>query len=173
MAAIDPANGPRRLPLAFLRSHPAHLIALGFGAGLLRPAPGTWATAVTWLLFVALGQVLELSAPAQILIGTIALGLGTWAAVRTGAALGRHDAGEIVVDEMAAFWWVLALLPATGQPWLLQTLAFLLFRMFDILKPAPIGWVERRWPNALGVMLDDLAAGAYTLLVIALWTRLP
>jgi phosphatidylglycerophosphatase A len=173
MAAIDPAHFPRRPGPAFLLSHPAHLIALGFGAGLLRPGPGTWGTAAGWLMFVALQQALHPSVLALTLIGAVGLGVGTWAAGRAGAALGRPDAGEIVIDEIVAFWWVLVLLPAAPSPWIAQLAAFLLFRLFDIFKPAPIGWLERRWPSAVGVMLDDLAAAASALLVIALWIRLP
>src|SRR5690348_14296666 len=173
MAAIDPPQLPRRPGAAFLRSHPAHLIALGFGSGLLRPGPGTWGTAASWLAFVALGRAVELSTPAQVLIGVAALGVGTWAAGRAGSALGQPDAGEIVIDEIAAFWLVLALLPTGEHPWAMQAVAFVLFRLFDILKPAPIGWVERRWPGAVGVMADDLMAAAYALLVIELWIRLP
>ena len=173
MAAIDPSDLPRRPGPAFLRSHPAHLIALGFGSGLLRPGPGTWGTAASWLAFVVLGQALELSVMARVLIGVVGLGVGTWAAARAGAALGQPDAGEIVIDEIVAFWWVLTLLPHAERPWVPQTAAFLLFRLFDILKPVPIGWVERRWPNAVGVMLDDLLAAAYALGVIELWMRLP
>jgi len=173
MAAIDPTDLPRRPGPAFLRSHPAHLIALGFGSGLLRPGPGTWGTAASWLAFVVLAQGLDLSTVARVLIGVAGLGVGTWAAARTGAALGQPDAGEIVIDEIVAFWWVLPLLPHGERLWVLQTVAFLLFRLFDILKPVPIGWVERRWPNAVGVMLDDLLAAAYALGVIELWIRLP
>ena len=154
-----------------MRSHPAHLVALGFGTGLLRPGPGTWGTAAAWLLFAALR--LQLSDSTRALIGVVGFGLGIWAARRAGAALGRHDAGEIVIDEMVAFWWVLTLLPQAGQSWMMQMAAFLLFRLFDIAKPAPIGWLERRWPDAVGVMVDDLMAAAYTLLVIELWTQLP
>src|ERR1700741_2435168 len=138
MAAIDPAHPTSRLDAAFLRAHPAHLIALGLGTGLLRPGPGTWATAATWLAFAGLGWALELSATAQVLVGVAGLALGTWAARRTGADLGRPDAGEIVIDEIVAFWWVLTLLPSGAEPWLLQAVAFLLFRLFDILKPEPI-----------------------------------
>jgi len=172
MAAIDPADQPAKPGAAFLRSHPAHLIALGFGAGLLRPGPGTWGTAAGWLAFVVLG-LLEPSVAVQALIGAVGLGVGTWAAARAGAALGRPDAGEIVIDEIVAFWWVLLLLPRTDQPWALQAVAFVLFRLFDILKPVPIGWIERRWPGAVGVMADDLMASAYVLVVIELWMRLP
>jgi len=173
MAAIDPANVPRARPgFNFLRSHPAHLIALGFGAGLMRPAPGTWGTACAWLLYWTAGQLWDLSWPVQAVIGVAACGLGTWAAARTGTALGEKDAGEIVIDEIVAFWWVLALLPSSEHPWLLQAAAFVAFRVFDIWKPAPISWVQKHWQNAVGVMLDDLMAGAYTLLVITLWVVL-
>jgi phosphatidylglycerophosphatase A len=173
MAAIDSADLPRRPGLAFLRSHPAHLIALGFGTGLLRPGPGTWATAAAWGTYAALGQVVRLPTVLAVALGLVALAVGTWAAGRAGSALGRPDAGEIVIDEIVAFAWVLYLLPGGDGNWTLQAVAFLLFRLFDILKPAPIGWVERRWPNATGVMLDDLLAGAYALLLIELWIRLP
>jgi phosphatidylglycerophosphatase A len=173
MAAIDPADVPPKPGPAFLRSHPAHLIALGLGTGLLRPGPGTWGTAASWLAFALLERLLEPSVAVQALIGTVGVVVGTWAAGRTGAALGRPDAGEIVVDEIVAFWWVLLLLPHTGQPLALQAVAFVLFRLFDILKPAPIGWIERRWPGAVGVMADDLMAGGYVLVVIDLWMWLP
>ncbi len=173
MAAIDPAHFPRRPGLAFLLSHPAHLIALGFGTGLLRPAPGTWGTAAGWLIFIALSQTLQPSLAALALIGAAGLAVGTWAARRAGAALGEPDAGQIVIDEIVAFFWLLALLPPVSSPWLPQLVAFVLFRLFDIFKPAPIGWIERRWPNAVGVMLDDLAAAVYTWVVITLWIQVP
>lgn len=160
----------RRADLAFLWAHPAHWVALGAGTGLLRPAPGTWATAAAWLLFAAVQAGFGGSGPAPILTGIAGLAAGTWAAQRTGAALGRPDAGEIVIDEIVAFWWVLALLPDRG--WSTQLWAFLLFRLFDIAKPAPIRWLERRRPEGLAVMLDDLMAAAYTLLVVQLWIRL-
>jgi phosphatidylglycerophosphatase A len=173
MAAIDPAHFPRKPGPAFLLSHPAHFIALGLGTGLLRPGPGTWGTAAGWLMFVAVQQALRPPELVLALIGAVGLALGTWAAGRAGTALGRPDAGEIVIDEIVSFWWVLVLLPAGPAPWIVQLAAFLLFRVFDIAKPAPIGWLERRWPSAVGVMIDDLAAAAYTLLVIALWIRVP
>jgi len=173
MAAIDPADLPPRPGVAFLRSHPANLIALGLGTGLLRPGPGTWGTAASWLIYVVFAWALEPPEAAKVLIGVSGLVVGTWAAGRAGVALGRPDAAEIVIDEIVAFWWVLLLLPPSDRPWALQAVAFILFRLFDVLKPAPIGWIERRWPGAAGVMADDLAAGAYALLVIELWIRLP
>ncbi len=173
MAAIDPADVPRTRPgLAFLFAHPAHLIALGFGTGLMRPGPGTWGTLWAWILYAALDYALLPSWRLQAALGMAGLIVGTWAAARAGKALGEEDAGEIVIDEIVAFWWVLILLPSREYGWPLQAAAFVLFRLFDIVKPVPIGAIERRWPNAVGVMLDDLMAAVYTLLVMALWARL-
>jgi len=173
MAAIEPAGVPRARPgLSFLFSHPAHLIALGFGSGLLRPGPGTWGTLSGWLLYAAADALFGLSWPLRAAAGVIGLLVGTWAAARAGAALGREDAGEIVIDEIVAFWWLLLLLPAGHRQWTLQAAAFVLFRVFDITKPPPIGAIERRLPNAFGVMLDDLAAALFALILLDLWVYL-
>ena len=75
----------------------------------------------------------------------------------------------MVWDEIVAFWIVLLLVPATLMT---QAFAFVVFRMFDIVKPAPIAWFDRRFKNGFGVMWDDLIAAFYTLLVFALWTAL-
>ena len=79
------------------------------------------------------------------------------------------DHGAIVWDEIVAFWLVLLLVPAA---FVAQLVAFLLFRAFDILKPPPIRQVDRLWKTPVGVMADDLLAGAYTVLVVAFWQRL-
>ena len=83
--------------------------------------------------------------------------------------LGVHDHGAMVWDEIVAFLLVAALLPRS-LPW--QVAGFVLFRGFDIGKPPPIRWIERRWPGGFGVMFDDLVAAGYTLLVLALVQRL-
>jgi phosphatidylglycerophosphatase A len=171
MAAIEPAEATRARPgLPFLLSHPSHCIALGFGSGLIRPGPGTWGTCAGWLLFAGLDAALHPGWIARAAIGVLGLAVGTWAAARAGAALGEEDAGEIVIDEIVAIWWVLMLLPGGGRPLSMQAAAFVLFRLFDIAKPFPIGAIERRWRNAVGVMLDDLMAAAYALSVLWLWT---
>lgn len=168
--ALD-APGPRRPDLRFLRAHPAHWLALGFGSGLPRFAPGTWGTLAAWAIFALLDPWFT----DLVWLGVILLGLyvGAWAAQRTGRALGRADSGHIVIDEMVAFWIVLVMLPdAVELKGLQHTIAFALFRFFDIVKPPPIRFFDARIDNGIGVMFDDLLAAFYTLLLFALWYRL-
>jgi phosphatidylglycerophosphatase A len=148
-------------------SHPAHQVSFGFGSGLIRPAPGTWGTLFAWLVFVVLDPWLGDTGWAMVIASTFILGAA--AANRTGRALGRPDHGAIVIDEIVAFWLVLWLLPGGV---ITQAFAFLGFRFFDILKPPPIRAVDRRFKNGLGVMLDDLLAAFYTLLVASVLARL-
>jgi phosphatidylglycerophosphatase A len=171
MAAIDPAGVPPARPgLAFLTSHPAHCIALGFGSGLLRPAPGTWGTLAGWALFAAVDLLFRPGLPMLCALGVAGFATGIWAARRVGTALGEPDAGQIVIDEMVAIWWLLALIPQADRTGAVQAAAFVLFRLFDIFKPPPIRAIERRWHDATGVMLDDLMAAGYVLVLMALWT---
>ena len=143
--------------------HPARLIALGGGAGLVPRAPGTAGTLLAFPIYWWLAPV---CAPAT-LLGLIALGFGVgiWACEHTGRALGVADHGGIVWDEIVAFLLVLFFTPA-GYLW--QACAFLLFRLFDILKPSPIRYFDRKWKNGFGVMFDDVLAAFYTLLALAL-----
>ena len=150
-----------------MMSHPAHQLSFGFGSGLIRPAPGTWGTLFAWLVFAVLDPWLADAGWAIVIASTFAL--GTAAANRTGRVLGRPDHGSIVIDEIVAFWLVLWLLPGGA---LTQAVAFLGFRFFDILKPPPIRAVDQRFKNGMGVMLDDLLAAFYTLLVASVLARL-
>ena len=146
----------------FLLSHPAHLVAFGFGAGLVPVAPGTWGTLLALPIFLLVSPRLE---PVEFLLMLLALfALGVWACDVTGRSLGNSDHGGMVWDETVAFLLVLFFTPA-GLHW--QALAFLIFRLFDILKPPPIRYYERTFKNGFGVMLDDLIAAFYTLLVLA------
>jgi phosphatidylglycerophosphatase A len=167
-AAAAPGRRPDR---HFLTAHPAHLLALGFGSGLPRRAPGTWGTLAGWLLFVALDRWLTDAGWGLVILGGVLV--GAWAAQVTGRHLGQADSGHIVIDEIVAFWLVLWLLPRdVANPLLLQAFAFLLFRVFDIVKPPPIRALDTRFKNGVGVMLDDLVAAFYAVLLIALWLRL-
>jgi len=170
-AAADAAALPPRIDRRFLFASPWHFIALGAGSGLPRFAPGTWGTLAGWALFALLDPVCSDLA----WLGLIAAGLcvGAWAAQRTAAAIGQADSGHIVIDEVVAFWVVLAMLPDNVEfKGLQHSIAFVLFRFFDIVKPPPIRWLDARIKNGIGVMLDDLVAAFFTLLVFALWLRL-
>lgn len=151
---------------AFAYSHPAHAVAFGFGAGLARFAPGTFGTLLAW----PAGWLLHGLHPAMVL-GLLALlfALGIWACGVTGRHLGVHDHGAMVWDEFVAFLLVLAILPRE-LGW--QIAGFVLFRAFDIGKPAPIRWFERRYRGGFGAMFDDLIAAGYTLVVLAFVRRL-
>lgn len=136
------------------------------GIGGLRPAPGTWGSAAV-LPAAVLGPLPCLAL--AVLLGTA----GWWALRREPAA--ADDPAWVVVDEGAGQLLALAALPA-GAGWLGVALAFALFRAFDILKPGPVGWADRQ-PGAVGVMLDDVIAGAMAgamiLLVRVLWPGVP
>ena len=147
--------------LGFLFSHPAHLVACGFGSGLSPFAPGTVGTLFAWATFYLFRP--WMSDP-QLLVFFIACFIVGVAAVhKTGADLGVVDHGSIVWDEIVPFWLVLLFCPAG---WLWQTAAFLLFRFFDIVKPQPARYFDTKVKNGFGVMTDDLFAGVYTVLVL-------
>jgi phosphatidylglycerophosphatase A len=151
----------------FLLSHPAHAIALGFGAGLVPFAPGTAGTLVALPLAWALDAY---AGTAGWLIAIVAAtAAGVWSARVTTRDLGVADHGSIVIDEIAAFLLVLFF---AGPSPLRQAIAFVLFRLFDIVKPPPIRQVDRAMSGAVGVMADDFIAAGYTLLVLAIGPRL-
>jgi phosphatidylglycerophosphatase A len=152
---------------AFAFGHPAHFIALGFGAGLARFAPGTAGTLVAFPLWWVIGDGYE----PLVLLGLIAalFAVGVWACGRTGRDLGVSDHGAMCWDEIVAFLLVLALVP--DDPWW-KAAAFFLFRAFDVLKPPPIRQLEMRLKGGFGVMFDDILAAGYTLLVLALLKRI-
>lgn len=152
---------------AFLVRHPAHFVALGFGAGLAPVAPGTAGTLVAfpiaWLLNAYAGTVGWI-----VTILAIAV-VGTWSAHVTARDLGVADHGSIVIDEISAFLLVLFF---TGANPIREGVAFALFRAFDILKPPPIREIDRTMKHAFGVMADDFVAAGYTLILVAVAMRL-
>jgi phosphatidylglycerophosphatase A len=183
MTAVDatlaepPRMAPRRASAAFMREHPAHWLALGFGSGLSPLAPGTVGTLWGWIVFLVL-QALWPAVPWGAVIAA-ALLLGLWACTLTAQHLGMADPGAIVWDEVVAIWIVLWLLTPAGF-WL-QLAGFVLFRFFDAAKPGPVGWADRRyklqpgqaigWRQGWGILFDDLVAAGCTLLTIALCLR--
>ncbi|MXN78829.1 phosphatidylglycerophosphatase A [Burkholderia sp. 4701] len=158
-------HAPQRATLRFMLSHPAHLLSLGFGSGLAPFMPGTFGTLFGWLTFVALNRYLTV--PEWWALIAAAFAGGIWLTGFTAKKMGNADPGPVVWDEIVAIWIVMLFVtPATfiGQLW-----AFVAFRFFDMLKPPPIRYVERRLKGGLGIMADDLIAAFMSLLVIALW----
>lgn len=147
----------------------ATLIGTVLGVGYIRPAPGTWGSLVAlpwgWLLHVLGGFPL-------LVLGILAAFFkGWWATAEMTRGSDNHDPSEIVVDEVVGQW--IALLPLSYAAWSMGLdilvmwpgwiAAFALFRLFDILKPGPVGWADRRG-DPLGVMLDDVIAGLFAAL---------
>lgn len=144
---------------------PSVWLATWFGCGFMRPAPGTWGSLGAIppaLLLILLGQPAYLI-PAILLITA----LGFWSADRFEKMTGDHDSKMIVIDEVAGQW--IAMLPvimvSTINPVLL-IVSFVLFRIFDIIKPWPVSFFDRKVPGAAGVMGDDIAAGAIAAFII-------
>ena len=177
--ALHPAAAPsvpppmRRPTVRFMLSHPAHLIALGFGSGLSPVAPGTAGTLWAWLAFTVMAPWLT---PLQ-MGGLIAASLivGVWACAVTARNLRVADPGSIVWDEVVAFWLVLWLVMPVGFTG--QLAAFALFRFFDAVKPGPVAWADQHFKGfnargGFGILFDDLVAAFCTLLVLAFWAFL-
>jgi len=141
--------------------HPAALIATAGGIGLLPLMPGTWgslaALPCAWAISALAGQ------PGLAAAAILVFALGIWASEAVARASGAKDPGFIVVDEVAAQFLVLATAPFD---WRTYAAAFLLFRVFDIAKPWPVRAIERRVAGGLGIMLDDVAAALYAILLL-------
>ena len=139
----------------------AWLIATVFGAGLLKPGPGTWGSLAALLLWAAYAWLAH-PAPQTLLIAlvlgiVISIAIGVPAATIVARESGREDPGFVVIDEVTGQWIALLLCPAD---WRQALLAFVLFRLFDILKPPPARQLERL-PGGWGIVFDDVAAGLY------------
>lgn len=145
--------------------NPLHLLSLGFGSGLSPRAPGTCGTLVAippYLLLVQLPPVWYLAAI------VITFAIGVFLCDYTSKALNVHDHPGIVWDELVGFWVTMVAVPV-GWPWILA--GFVLFRLFDIVKPWPVKIADQKLTGGFGIMLDDLLAGLYALICLhlALW----
>lgn len=144
-----------------LLNSPVMLLGFGFGSGLSPKAPGTIGTLLGLVLFVPLLVWLPLAAWALLIAGTV---MGAAICGRSADAIGVHDHGGIVWDEFVGIWLVLICLPE--QSWLYWGLAFVFFRVFDILKPWPIRWADQQVSGGFGIMLDDIMAACYAIIII-------
>ena len=158
ISLIDQDPAVRKVALGTLPG----FLAFGFGSGLSRFAPGTMGTLAA-VPFALLLKCLPVTVFWPVLAGLFLLGVKICTV--SSRRLGRHDPGGIVWDEMVAYWLTVAFLPV-AWPWWLA--AFFLFRIFDILKPWPVNWAERRFSDGLGIMLDDIFAALYAMAILGI-----
>lgn len=155
-----------KLSVSLLRQ-PIHLLALGFGSGLVAKAPGTAGTAVA---VVPAWLIATWSLPAKAaLIGFLFL-IGVWICGESARRLGSHDHPAIVWDEIVGFLATCILLPADP---LWFAVAFVLFRIFDIAKPWPIRDLDHRLHGGIGIMLDDIVAAVFAAVCLVIVNAIP
>jgi phosphatidylglycerophosphatase A len=144
----------------------AVLVSTFFGMGRMRPGPGTWGSAATVLIWAGIAHAMPVAsrALAAIALAVLVILIGIPAATQVARASASKDPQFIVIDEVAGQLIALIAVPLTWQSFLA---GFILFRAFDIVKPPPVRQLERL-PQGTGIVLDDVAAGIYALLVIQL-----
>lgn len=151
---------PTKINSRMILSNPTHFLAFGFGSGLSPFAPGTFGTLAAipiYLLFSQFGLA------AYIILTVLVTFVGIWICGESSRLLGVHDHGGIVWDEIAGYLITMLFAPA-GWVWII--IGFALFRLFDIWKPYPIRWIDKKVSGGLGIMLDDVLAGIYALIVL-------
>ncbi len=142
---------------------PVHFLAFGFGTGLAPFAPGTFGSIPGVILFwltLEFGLYVQLSVAAALVIS------GIWISGESARRIGVHDHGGIVWDEIAGMYITLLVAPLNVIGWIL---AFVLFRVMDIVKPWPIRDLDHRIGGGVGIMLDDLVAALYAALLLGLY----
>lgn len=162
---MNPAPPDRGRVREVALATPSGFLAFGLGSGLSPKAPGTAGTAAAMLFGLPLAGI---PTWAGLLLVALSFVVGIWICNRASRALGVHDHGGIVWDEFVGIWLVLVLVPAHWTWWLA---AFLVFRIFDILKPWPIGWLDRRVHGGFGIMIDDLIAAIYAAALLGVAAR--
>lgn len=152
------------LPGSLRSSHPVAFIATWFGSGLMPKAPGTWGslTAIpfAYIIYLIGGPVFLL------VVAIIAFVIGIWASAAYALAAGKPDPSEVVIDEVAAMWLVLAFVPFS---WLFWGLAFVSFRVFDVAKPWPVNLADAKLKGGFGIMFDDIIAAIYAIVCVTIF----
>ncbi|HET7674060.1 MAG TPA: phosphatidylglycerophosphatase A [Gammaproteobacteria bacterium] len=163
-------NKHKRIAAAEILRDPVHILAFGFGAGLFPRAPGTAGTLVA--VPIAIG-IAMLGWPWRAAVIVALFLIGIWICGASARRLGVHDHSGIVFDEIAGYQIALGI---GGFNWASLVACFILFRLFDIAKPWPIGWLDRRIGGGFGIMVDDALAAIYAgaaWLLISRWIPLP
>lgn len=153
-------------PSPKLLKSPTQLLAFGFGAGLSPRAPGTLGTVVAVPLYWLLSGLDLVSYTAVVVVAFVA---GVWICDRASRQLQVHDHPGIVWDEFVGYWIALWALPVH---WTWMLAGFVVFRVFDIAKPWPIGWLDKRVKGGFGIMIDDVIAGVMACATLHLAHRL-
>ena len=149
-----------RAPASIFKN-PVHFLAFGLGSGASPLAPGTVGTLFALLIYW--GLLTKLNLGNYLLLLVLAFFIGIWLCGKTAKDLGTHDHSGIVWDEFVGFWITMFAVPAQIE-WLL--IGFVLFRLFDICKPWPINWIDNNLSGGIGIMLDDVVAGVYALILL-------
>lgn len=144
---------------------PLYFLAFGFGSGLMPIAPGTWGTLAALPVYLLL---VDTHWAVYLLFTLLAFILGVWICDKVSQDLGVHDYKGIVWDEVVGYLLTMFMAPS-GWFWLFA--GFILFRIFDIWKPQPIGYIDQKIGGGLGIMLDDVLAAvpAWLLLQLLAW----
>lgn len=155
-------NKPHKKPVKFTLSNPIHFLALGFGSGLSPKAPGTFGTLAAIPVFLLFSFLTPFFYVGAVLLVCIT---GIYICGKTAKDVGVHDHGAIVWDEIAGYLITMFLIPITWQSILV---GFALFRLFDIVKPWPISYLDKYVHGGFGIMIDDVLAGLFALLCMHL-----
>ncbi|OEF23917.1 phosphatidylglycerophosphatase A [Vibrio rumoiensis] len=148
-------------------SNPWHLLAVGFGSGLSKIVPGTMGTLASLPFYLLLVQ---LPVVPYCIVVVFAAILGITICQKTSDDMQVHDHGAIVWDEFVGFWITMSVVPMMGLPiydWQIIAIGFVLFRIFDMVKPWPISLLDRHVHGGFGIMIDDVLAGIFA--AISLW----
>lgn len=145
--------------------NPIHFVAFGFGAGTLPLMPGTWGTLVAIPIYLGLSQF---SLMTYCLVTLLMAVVGVWLCYETGKATKVHDHPGIVWDEIVGY---LVTMIAVPNAWWAIAAGFVLFRLFDVVKPWPISWCQKNIKGGTGVMLDDILAAIPCLIILHLVAR--
>lgn len=143
-------------------TNPVHFLALGLGSGLIHPAPGTWGSLVGLIIGVLLLPLIGNISFA--ILTALSFVLGCYLCQKTADDMGVHDHGSIVWDEFVGVWICLLFVPEINWLWCFSV--FVLFRLFDILKPYPIKFFDKKLESGFGIMIDDVFAAIYAVIVI-------